>query len=245
LSGIFGQVLGLTVFFTPWLLLVIFLIALAAEFGIMIPFLMESVWLFSGYNVAIGIFPPLYLVLLCAVSMMGREAGSSAVFHISWFGSPPLSMLYRKYLHPKLSEIFNRSNFLKKISTILISIVKRISQHYSAPVLCDEDNNRSVKLLGRPFRLTPFTVALGRLLWLRLPITIATGATGQRKSLLWGVVIFSIIWDGVYIIIGTLGGRAGLAPIQMFLYPLAAMIVLMSIAFIFRRLRRPVALSRA
>jgi hypothetical protein len=118
-----------------------------------------------------------------------------------------------------------------------------LNLHHSGSVVSSDGKSHSVKILGKPFRLTPLTVALGRFLWLRLPITIAMGATGQRRSLLWGVAIFSIIWDGAYIIIGTLGGRAGLDPVQMLLYPLGVIIIVTSSVFAFRRLRRPAAVS--
>ena len=102
MSGVFGQVVGLTVIFSPWLLLAIFLIALASEFGVMVPFLMESMWLFSGYHVAIGSIPPGYLILICLAGLMGRQAGSSALCHISWIGSTSLGIFYRKNIGPRL-----------------------------------------------------------------------------------------------------------------------------------------------
>ena len=77
-------------------------------------------------------------------------------------------------------------------------------------------------------------------MWLRLPITIALGASKQRTSLLLGVAIFSIIWDGAYIAFGVWGGRGGLEPLQMLLYPLGLMIFVSALVFGFRRLRTAV-----
>ena len=96
--------------------------------------------------------------------------------------------------------------------------------------------------MGRSFHISPFTVALGRFFWLRLPITIAMGLKGQRTSLLLGVVIFSIIWDGAYITMGLLGGRGGLDPMQMLLYPMGAMVLISASVFGLRRFRHSLVL---
>ena len=240
-GGVFSQVLGLTTIFTPWLLLAIFLIALTSEFGIMIPFLMESVWLFSGYNVAIGIISPGYLVLFCLAGLIGRQAGSSALFHISWFSSTPLGIFYRKNIEPRLSERLNRSTSFQKIFYLVKIILRRLNLHPSRSALSKVGNTDSIRLLGKKFRISPFTVALGRFFWLRLPITIAMGATGQRASLLWGVAIFSLVWDGAYIVIGMLGGRGGLEPVQMLLYPLGAMVFISALVFGYKKLNTSIA----
>jgi hypothetical protein len=71
-----GQVLGLTVVFNPWMLLAIFVMTLVAEFGVSIPLLMESVWLFTGYNFVSGTISAEHLVIFIAVGLVGRLLGA-------------------------------------------------------------------------------------------------------------------------------------------------------------------------
>jgi hypothetical protein len=121
------------------------------------------------------------------------------------------------------------------------SLLRRFNLHSSCSESTTNVESLSIRLLGRVFRLSPFTVALGRFFWLRLPITIAMGATGQRASLLWGVAIFSVIWDGAYVIFGVLGGKGGMEPAQMLLYPLGFMALISLSVFGIRRLRHSIA----
>lgn len=243
LGGVFGQVAGLTDAFTPWLLLAIFLISFLSEFGIMIPLLMETVWLLSGYNVAIGIISPGYLVLSWLVMLIGRELGTGVIFYISWFGTAPLIRQYHKRIKPRISQKLVTSGLFRRVLYPLGTVAKRITSYQSHSDLSTVDDKHAVKLFGKTFRLSPFTVALSRFIWLRLPVTIALGATKQGTPLFLGVVIFSVIWDGAYILLGVLGNKGGMDPIQTILFPLGAMILISATVFGLKRLRRPVTVS--
>ena len=60
-----GQVLGLAAVFNPWLLLVVFGMTLIAEFGLSVPLLLESVWLFTGYSFTFSDTGDTYTFLGC------------------------------------------------------------------------------------------------------------------------------------------------------------------------------------
>jgi membrane protein DedA with SNARE-associated domain len=55
--------------------------------------------------------------------------------------------------------------------------------------------------------LSPFSVALGRLVGLRFPLAMALGTQKKLLTLVLGVLLSSIIWDGIYITFGTIFGR--------------------------------------
>ncbi len=88
---------------------------------------------------------------------------------------------------------------------------------------------------------SPFSVAYWRLFGLRIPLTIALAARRKMGALLTGVLLCSVVWDGVYIILGiTVGRTAVLKPVQMFLASLAGLTVLYLVVMLVRRLwRRP------
>ncbi len=70
----------------------------------------------------------------------------------------------------------------------------------------DVSNTGPGRLFRRINPLNPFWVALGRLLWLRIPLTLALSAARRPRVLVIAIVISSVVYDGVYI---TLGGVVG------------------------------------
>jgi membrane-associated protein len=85
--------------------------------------------------------------------------------------------------------------------------------------------------------LSPFSVALGRLLWLRIPLTLALGARRKLKVLLLGTVLSSLVYDGTYISVGAIvGTTTKLEPIRILLYFLAGLTVIYIATFAIRRL---------
>ncbi|MBI4180529.1 MAG: hypothetical protein HY528_01195 [Chloroflexi bacterium] len=93
----------------------------------------------------------------------------------------------------------------------------------------------------KPFRKihfsSPFSVALGRLLWLRIPLTLILGAKRQLKTLLLGVVLSSLVFDGIYIILGGIVGTTTVSELKhVILYLLAGLTVIYGITFAIRRL---------
>ena len=68
--------------------------------------------------------------------------------------------------------------------------------------------DRSAGLLDRLNLNSPFAVALGRLLYLRVPITLILGARRRPGTLALGVLLSSIVFDGAWLAIGAASGNA-------------------------------------
>jgi membrane-associated protein len=66
------------------------------------------------------------------------------------------------------------------------------------------DEGTEQKFLKRIDTISPFGVALGRLMWLRIPLTLVLGARRRLKTLMLGVVISSLVYEGVYIALGAI-----------------------------------------
>jgi len=99
-------------------------------------------------------------------------------------------------------------------------------------------NTTPVKLFRKIDVLSsPFTVALGRLIWLRIPLTLILGAKRKWKVLLLGVGISSLVYEAVYLILGAIvGTTAKLEPFSLMLYFLFALTVIYIVTFVIRRL---------
>lgn len=209
LEGILQQALIFTGTFNSTLVVFLFLICSIGELGVSVPYVLETIWLLSGYHLGTSVLSPFDLALLWLVAQVGRQTGAIMLCHLSRFGSIPLMKLYRKYFQASLSQKLSGNKFVP------------------------------FKKLQKIDHLSPFSVALGRLLWLRIPLTLALGVKKQLKALSLGVLLSSLVWDGVYISLGIVGGNAVLKPIQMILYSLIGLTVLYVLTFVIRRLSKP------
>ncbi len=74
---------------------------------------------------------------------------------------------------------------------------------------------------------SPFSVAVARLLGLRIPMALTMSARQKYSDLALGVLISSIVWDGVYLIIGRIVGSTVVhQPLTMLAYSLGGLTVL-------------------
>jgi membrane-associated protein len=74
---------------------------------------------------------------------------------------------------------------------------------------------------------SPFSIAIGRLVGLRIPMALTMSARQKLSHLALGVLLSSIIWDGVYLIIGgTLGPKVVPKPQYMLLYSVGGLTIL-------------------
>jgi len=209
LESILQQVLSFAGTFNYKLVIFLFLICSIGEFGASVPYLLETVWLLSGYHLGAAILSPFHMVLLWLVAQLGRQTGAIMLYHLSRFGSMPLMKVYQKYFATSLSG---------KLS---------------------ENNVMPLKLLRRINYLSPFSIASGRLLGLRVPLTLTLGIKRQLKTLSMGVLLSSLVWDTIYIVLGTVtGANVVLKPAQMILYSLIGLTILYAATFAFRRLSR-------
>jgi membrane-associated protein len=211
-EGIAQEILSIAGTFNLKLIIFLFLICSIGEFGLFsIPYLLETIWLLSGYNLGSGVLAPYKMVLLWLIAQAGRQTGAILLYYLGQYGSMPLKKLYRRYFEASISN--------------------KLSGNDSFPI----------RLFGKINYLSPFSIALGRLIGLRIPLTLTLGAKKQFKTLLVGVLLSSLIWDGIYILLGLAGGHTALKPTQMMLYSLIGLTVLYVVTFTVRQLRRRLA----
>ena len=72
----------------------------------------------------------------------------------------------------------------------------------------DSEEDSPLKILRHIDSISPFGVALGRLMWLRIPLTILLGARRRFKPLMLGILISGTIYECVYIGLGAVVGSA-------------------------------------
>ena len=209
LESILQYVLSFAGTFNPKLIIFLFLICSIGEFGLFsIPYLLETIWLLSGYNLGSGVLDPYHMILLWLVAQAGRQTGAILLYYLGQFGSLPLKKLYRRYFEASISN--------------------RLSGNNAMPI----------RFFGKINYLSPFSIALGRLFGLRIPLTLTLGAKKQFRALLLGVLLASLVWDGVYILLGLAGGHTTLKPTQMLLYSLIGLTILYLVTFTVRQLKR-------
>jgi len=189
------------------------LLFLLCSFGelwlISVPYLLETVWLLAGYNLASGTLSPWHLLLLWLVAQFGRQTGVLLLFSLSRLGSLPLTRLYQKYVETRFRKLSGNENWLSKI-------LKR-SESY----------------------ISPFSIALGRLLGLGTPLTVTLGIKRQYKVLFLGVLLSSLVFDGIFIILGlVVGANALVKPTEMILFSLIGLTGLYVVVFAIRQASR-------
>ncbi len=95
---------------TPALALTVFLMTCIGEFGFSIPYVLETIWLLSGYNFGTGVIPLIDLVLLWLVAQVGRQAGGMTLSYLGRFGSMPIIKFYNKHFEASVSEKLAENN---------------------------------------------------------------------------------------------------------------------------------------
>ena len=162
-----------------------------------VPYLLETVWLMAGYNVAAGLLSPFHLLLLWLL------------FSVSRFGSLPLTKLYNKYLERRFKRFSGNNTWLARISTKFDSYI------------------------------SPFTIALGRLIGLGTPLTVLLGVKKHYKELFVGVLLSSMVFDGIFLIVGlTVGTHTMVKPAEMILFSFIGLTVFYLIVFAIRQVSR-------
>ena len=210
LQDIIQQVFSFAGSFNANLLIFLVLICAIGELGITIPYLFETVWLLSGFNLSNGTLSVFQVFILWLMAQAGRQGGAVLLYYLSQLGMIPFVKLYHKYFPAHRAEKFN------------------------------ETHATPFKLLRKIDLLSPYSVAMARLLWLRVPLTFALGARNKLSVLVLGILLSSVIWDGIYITIGlVVGTKVALEPVQMILYSLGALTLLyftmFTLKFVFRR----------
>ncbi len=232
MGEIFQQAVSLTASLNIWLVLTIFAISLVAEFGFSIPYLLETIWLIIGYNVIAGYLPPVYLLLFCSTTLIGREIGAGALYKVSGYGRTPLARLYQK-----MADDLDKKPSGTPLKKFLVAPVIRLVHRFLVMHVPHKAKIEGVhqKVNAKPFCPSTFNIVLGRFAWLKIPITITMGLTRRPLRLLLGVGLFSLAWDGLYILIGVLGAGGQINPLVMAASTIGVMFVVNAIIYFFRR----------
>lgn len=199
LEHLLSQVLNLVGTYTSQTALMVFLICLISEgFGLTIPYLLETTWLITGYQVSRGGAPFSYLLLLLLTAQAGRQVGSLIFFYLSRISAGPLM---------RLTKLLR-----------LRAVVTRSSELF-----------RKINLVS------PFSVAVGRLLGLRIPITIILGANRKLKILTLGILLSSLAFDVTYLALGSIVGATVISPVYAFVCFFIGLILMYGVAIALRR----------
>ncbi|MBI4188001.1 MAG: hypothetical protein HY529_02220 [Chloroflexi bacterium] len=114
-------------------------------------------------------------------------------------------------------------------------LLKKYARHFKLKDINDIPSSKLV--LNKINSLSPFSVTLGRLLWLRIPLTLILGAQRKLKVLLLGVSLSSLIYDGTYIVMGAIVGRTtAVEPVRLIPYFLVGLTLIYGLTFAIRRL---------
>ena len=174
-----------------------------------VPYLLETVWLMAGYNLGAGIISPFQMLLLWLVAVAGRETGVLLLFSVSRFSSLPITRLYQKYLEKRFKKFSSNEAWLTKLS-------RRLDSY-----------------------LSPFTIALGRLLGLGTPLTVLMGVKKKYKMLFLGVIISSFIFDGIFLIVGLVVGKnTQVKQTEMILFSLIGLTAFYLVVFSVRQISK-------
>ena len=240
---IFQQAISLTSTFNLWLLLAIFAITLVAEFGFSIPYLLESIWLLTGYHADGGALSLSAVVTFCVISLIGRELGAVALYYISGYGRGPVLRLYHRMsvFGPRDGPVLR---FLKKYLTIPLARLGARIMASSSPLKV-EKNGCIKKDNGKVFCPSTLNIVLGRFAWLKIPITLTMSMTRRPLRLLVGVALFSLAWDSMYIILGLLGAGNQISSVTMIIGTVSTFITLNGILYLIRRYRAKRRLAHA
>jgi hypothetical protein len=205
LDEISRQIVTFASTFNLWLVVSIFLVLAVNEFGFVIPYLMETIWILAGYHVRIGVLPVYQLILLMVVAMSGRVVGSLTFYTVVGLGSERLMRIYRRIFGDALAA----GN--------------------------GEPKSLPAKVMKKLNLFSPFMVACGRLIWLKIPLNIALGIRRDLKVLVPAVMLSSLIWDATYVALGLILGNIKTEPPLLVLYSLAVLTMIYGGTYLARR----------
>jgi len=202
------QILSFAGTFNIALVVALFILLTLGEFGLSIPYVLETVWILSGFHLMTGEIAFYQLILLWMTVAGGRMCGAFIFYRLVHLGSPWIMKIYRK--------IFGQ----------FIAAAEEKAQGSSLPA----------RLWRRINLFSPYSVAFGRLFWLRIPLTITLGVRGQLKVLELAVLLASLIWDCTYIIVGIVGGNSHVHPLWLVAYSVSALIIINLVTWGVRKL---------
>lgn len=118
-----------------------------------------------------------------------------------------------------------------------LPLIRYYQKHFEKKIA--KGNTISGRITAGLKSLSPFAIAMGRLMWLRIPLTLALGAQRRGKTLIVAVFLAALVWDAGYIILGATAGKAIVAqPISMVVYSISGLLILYVASYAIRRFRR-------
>lgn len=194
----------------------------------------------------LGTFSPLLVVLLFLMCFIGEGLGFSipALLETVW-----LTTGYQ-FIHDNPNTPFYYVLSLlitaqagRQLGSLLFFYLSRVTR---GPLLrlthflhLGKVVTKSSALINKVNLFSPFSVATGRLLGLRVPITIVLGANKKLKVNALGILISSAAFDGTYLIIGGIVGTTPvISPYYIILFFLAGVALLWGLTFAAKRSSR-------
>ena len=208
IQSITQDILAIASTFNIWLVISLFVLCLINEFGLSIPYLMEAIWILVGYHAISGTIPIYQVMLLWLAAVSGRMSGAMILYRLLSLGSTWLMKIYHRF--------FGR--FLDENNT--------------------KDNSLPMRVMRKINLFSPFSVAFGRLIWLKIPMTILLSVRRQPRTLLLAIALSSAIWEGTYLVVGVIGGNTRLEPGWFVLYSIGALTLIYGVLFIVRKLMK-------
>lgn len=198
----------------------------------------------QGLSSFVGTVTPQVLIFLTALCFIGEGIGISIpyVLEATWLMTgyqlgngnlkvPDFIMLLVVAQVGRLGGAYLMYVLGATGSALFKKYRKQIDSRFKTPPL-------PFNFLRRINLTSPFSIALGRLLWLRIPLTLVLAAQRKLKVLLLSVTISSLIYDGTYIVLGAIFGRTTtLRPINVLLISLGSLTLIYAIFFAIRRLK--------
>jgi membrane-associated protein len=115
LQDIGQEIVELAGTFNIWLIIALFILPAISEFGLSIPYLMETIWIIIGYQFFTGSILIFQLLILWSAVVSGRMIGAIILFHLAKLGSPRVMKLYHKLFKTVLTENTTIPNFLGRL----------------------------------------------------------------------------------------------------------------------------------
>jgi hypothetical protein len=208
LSQITNWIIAFTGTFGIWLIICIFLLFAINEFGVFIPCLIETVWLMIGYHAVNGSLSVFQVILVWIIAMLGRLIGVLLFISLIRLSSPWIKKLYRRHFNADLSEKIKTRNFLP------------------------------LKIFRRIDIVSPYVIAFGRLIGLKIPFSITLSLQRRVKNLILALVLASVIHDSIYIVAGVIGNTIKLPSSLAIVYSILALAIIYGLSFLVRLLFR-------
>jgi len=210
MENITQSIIAFTGTFNIWLIGSIILLFFVNEFGIFVPYLMETVWLLIGYQMFAGSLSVVQVILLWIIAVSGRAIGIALFYRLIGLGSPWITKFYQRYFKIDVSQK------LKDGNSVFIKVLRRVNI------------------------FSPYTAAFGRLVGLKLPFTLTLSLKKRLRVMILALIISSIIYDTIYILAGFIGGNIKLSPVMVILYSIVVLAVIYALSFSLRCIFRKI-----